>query len=74
MLTPEPMQKYRRYAIVVIFVIAAILTPPDPFTQILLAVPLIVLYEFSILLSKIVRKGKKHEEEQPDLLVSEEIE
>lgn len=58
LLTPEVMRKYRKHAIVVIFVLAAIFTPPDPFTQVMLGIPLILLYEFSILISAMVVKGK----------------
>ena len=50
-LTPQFMRKYRKYAIVGAFVLGAILTPPDPTTQILLAVPIILLYELSIFIS-----------------------
>jgi len=53
-LTPAFMRKYRRHAIVVILVLAAFLTPgADPVSQIVLAVPLVLLYEISILISKI---------------------
>jgi sec-independent protein translocase protein TatC len=48
------LKKYRRYAYVGMFVIAAILAPPDVITQIGLAVPLIGLYELSIIAAKIV--------------------
>jgi len=51
------MKRYRRYAIVSIFIIAAILTPPDPYSQIVLAIPLLVLYEVSILVARIA--GRK---------------
>ena len=47
----------RRYVIVVIFIVAAFLTPPDVFSQIILAIPLMALYELSILL---VRRSEKH--------------
>ena len=50
----KALKKYRRYAYVGMFVIAAILAPPDVITQIGLAVPLIALYELSILAAKIV--------------------
>jgi len=50
-LTPQFMRKYRKYAIVGAFILGAILTPPDPTTQILLAVPIILLYELSIFIS-----------------------
>lgn len=52
MLTPSTMNHYRRHAIVVIFIIAALITPPDVFSQTLVAIPLLVLYEISILVSK----------------------
>ncbi len=48
-LTSASLKKYRRYAIVGLFVVAAVLTPPDPISQLGLAVPLIALYEISIL-------------------------
>ncbi len=50
--------KNRRYVLVLIFVVAAILTPPDIFTQFLMAVPLILLYEISIYVVKFVEKRK----------------
>ena len=53
LLTPQFMRKYRRYAIVGAFILGAILTPPDPTTQILLAVPIILLYEVSIYISHV---------------------
>ena len=55
-LTPVFLSKNRRYGIVIIFILAAILTPPDFVTQIFLAGPLILLYEISILVSKAVYK------------------
>ena len=51
--------KRRKYVIVIIFVVAAILTPPDPITQIGLGIPLLILYELSILSVKIIEKRKK---------------
>jgi sec-independent protein translocase protein TatC len=55
-LTPTFMRKNRRYGIVLTFILAAVITPPDVVTQILLALPLIILYELSILVSKMVQK------------------
>jgi sec-independent protein translocase protein TatC len=52
-LTPEFMKKYRRYAIVGAFILGAILTPPDPTTQVFLALPIVLLYEVSIYISYI---------------------
>lgn len=47
----------RRYAILVAFVLAAVLTPPDPLSQIGLAIPLIILYEISIVISSIMKQN-----------------
>lgn len=55
------MKRFRRHAIVVIFILAAVITPPDLMTQLLIAVPLIGLYELSISIVK--RIEKKHDEE-----------
>ena len=51
----------RRYVIVIIFAIAAILTPPDPITQVGLAIPLLLLYELSIFTVKFTEKKKNKE-------------
>ena len=48
----------RKYVIVIIFAAAAILTPPDPITQIGLGIPLLILYELSILSVKLIEKKK----------------
>ncbi|WP_027376411.1 twin-arginine translocase subunit TatC [Kaistella palustris] len=50
-LTPAFMRKYRRHAIVLIMVVAAIITPADVLSMIMAALPLLLLYEFSILMS-----------------------
>jgi sec-independent protein translocase protein TatC len=52
---PEFLKKYRRHAIVVILIIAAIITPPDVFSQTIVAVPLYALYEAGIVIAKRVR-------------------
>lgn len=59
--TPSMLASKRRYAIVVIFILAAFLTPPDIISQVCLAVPLIGLYEMSILLVKYMQNNKKQE-------------
>jgi len=53
LVTPEFLSRKRRHAIVIIFIIAAILTPPDVITQCLMAGPLIILYEAGIIFSKL---------------------
>ena len=59
LVTHESLKKFRKYAIVIAFLSAAFLTPPDPFSQISLALPIILLYEISIFLAKIIQKNKK---------------
>jgi sec-independent protein translocase protein TatC len=63
LVTPEFLKKKRKYAILLTFIVAAILTPPDVITQIMMAVPLILLYEIGIIISKMAGKGKPPEEE-----------
>lgn len=59
-LTPEFMRKYRRHSIVVIFILAAVITPPDVFSQMLVGIPLLILYEVSIGISgRVIRKKEK---------------
>jgi sec-independent protein translocase protein TatC len=53
------LRKYRRHSIVIIFVIAAIVTPPDVITQILIAIPILFLYEISIYLVKKQEKSNQ---------------
>lgn len=52
LITPEFMRTYRKHAVIVILVIAAIITPPDVATQLIVSVPVLILYEASILISK----------------------
>ncbi len=54
----EGLRKNRKYMIIGIFVMAAILTPPDMISQLLLAVPLLALYELSIWVSVLLERGK----------------
>jgi sec-independent protein translocase protein TatC len=65
LVTPDFLRKYRKYGIVIILIIAAIVTPPDVVSQILVAIPMLLIYELSIFLSAmVVRKRKK--EEKPE--------
>ena len=56
LVTARTLVEKRRYAIVAVFVVAAVLTPPDVLSQIMLAVPLLALYEISILLVRMTEK------------------
>ena len=64
LITPGFMRKYRKHAIVVIFIVAAIITPPDVFSQMLVSIPLLILYEISILISARVMRKKEKEHSQ----------
>ena len=55
----EYLKSRRRYVIVIIFALAAILTPPDPITQVGLAIPLLLLYELSIFTVRFIEKKKQ---------------
>ena len=56
LLTPDFMRKYRKHAIVLTLILSAIITPPDVTSQVLVSLPLIILYEISIKISKRVLK------------------
>ena len=56
LLTADRMRSIRRYAVVGIFILGAIFTPPDPISQILMVLPLLVLYEISIWICKVSQR------------------
>jgi sec-independent protein translocase protein TatC len=58
LITADGLKRYRRHAILGVFVVAAVLTPPDPISQISLALPTILLYELSIFAVKLVEKKR----------------
>lgn len=61
LVTPEILKKYRKIALVIVLILSAIITPPDIASQIIVAVPILVLYQISIYISKVVikREAKK---------------
>ena len=61
--TAEALSKGRKYAVVAIFVVAAFVTPPDPISQSMLAIPLIVLYEISIWCVRLIEVRRRREDE-----------
>jgi sec-independent protein translocase protein TatC len=61
LVTPEFLRKYWKYAVVIILIVAAIVTPPDVVSQTIVAIPMLLIYEVSILISKIVVLNKKKE-------------
>lgn len=70
-LTPKFMTTYRRHAIVLIMVVAAIITPADVLSMLAAAVPLLLLYEFSIIMSRIVFNRKQRELRKADALAKQ---
>ena len=71
MISSKTLASGRRYAIVGVVVLAAIVTPPDPISQLMLAVPLVLLYEVSIWCVRLIElrrrkaEGDEHEDEVP---------
>jgi len=59
LITVEQLKKTRKYTIIIFFIIGGILTPPDVITQAVMAIPLILLYEVSIILAKIISSTNK---------------
>ena len=58
LVTSDQLKRYRKHAIVGVFIVAAILTPPDPISQIALALPTLALYEISIYAVKLAEKKR----------------
>jgi sec-independent protein translocase protein TatC len=59
LMSPGFMKKYRKHAYVLLLLIAGIITPPDVFSQVLVCIPLIILYEISVFISRSVDKKRK---------------
>jgi len=62
--TPEILRKYRKFALVGVLILSAIITPPDIASQVIVAVPVIILYEISIFISRAVVKKQRKKEKQ----------
>lgn len=65
-ITAQMMRKARRYAVLCIFIVAAILTPPDVVSQLLMAMPMLLLYEISILVAAAFGRKKKEKKEEEE--------
>ncbi|MEO8534413.1 MAG: twin-arginine translocase subunit TatC [Flavobacterium sp.] len=61
LVTPAFLRKYWKYAVIIILIIAAIVTPPDVVSQTIVAIPMLIIYELSILISRVVYKNKMKE-------------
>jgi sec-independent protein translocase protein TatC len=62
LITSDFLKKYRKHAFVIVLILAAIITPPDVFTQIVVTVPIMILYEFGIFIAKRIEKKKRLKE------------
>lgn len=58
LVTPSFLKKYRKHALVLVLVLSAIITPPDIISQIIVAIPILILYEVSIYISRVVEKSE----------------
>lgn len=59
LVTPTFLRKYWKYAVIIILIVAAIVTPPDVVSQTIVAIPMLLIYEASILISKLVVRNQK---------------
>ncbi len=59
LVTPESLRKYRKFAIVIVLIVAAIITPPDVVSQTIVSIPIMLLYEISIWISVLITKKEK---------------
>ncbi len=66
LISVDLMRRQRKYAVLFIFIVAAILTPPDVITQFMMAGPLLVLYELSVIIVKLAEKKKAQAEEEAE--------
>jgi len=72
LVTPQMLSRNRRYALLIAFVIAAVLTPPDPITQCLMATPLLLMYELSIWVARVFYRGGTAETPEEETLATPE--
>ncbi|MGB3345540.1 MAG: twin-arginine translocase subunit TatC [Aequorivita sp.] len=62
LVTPEGLKKYRKISLVLVLILSAIITPPDIVSQIIVAIPILLLYEVSIYISKVVVRNQNRKE------------
>lgn len=61
LVTPQFLRKYRKFALVIVLIISAIITPPDIASQVIVAIPILILYEISIYISALVLRNSEKE-------------
>lgn len=64
LVTPEFLKKYRKYALIIVLILSAIITPPDIASQVIVAIPILILYQVSIYISKVVIRNQKRKEKK----------
>lgn len=64
LVTPELLKKYRKFALVIVLIISAIITPPDIASQVIVAIPILILYQVSIYISRVVVKNQRKKEKK----------
>ena len=66
LLTPQFLRKYRKHSLVVVLIVAAIITPPDIASQIIVTIPIMILYEIGILVShRVIKNQEKNAQKSP---------
>jgi sec-independent protein translocase protein TatC len=61
LVSPEFLKKYRKHALVFVLILAAIITPPDVASQVIVTIPILILYEISIIVSRRVIKKQQRD-------------
>ena len=64
LVTPQFLRQYWKYSVVIILIVAAIVTPPDVVSQLIVAIPMLLIYELSIFISSVVYKNQQKKERQ----------
>lgn len=64
LVTPQFLRKQRKYALVIVLIVSAVITPPDVASQVIVAIPILILYQVSIYISAIVIRNQKRKEKQ----------
>ncbi len=63
LVTPQSLKKYRKFALVIVLIISAVITPPDIASQVIVAIPILVLYQVSIFISRLVVRKQNRKQQ-----------
>lgn len=67
LVTPQILRKYRKFALVIVLILSAVITPPDIASQVIVAIPILVLYQVSIYISKVVLRNQSRKSSKADI-------